>query len=121
MARPIPRPAPVTIATCCRRLGVTFVAFTIVGRYYPRAPPRARLQRPTFLEKENAMRAAVLYGFNEPFKVESVELHDPRHGEVMVKLAASGVCHSDLSIQRGILPMVPPIIIGHEGAGVVEK
>ncbi len=66
------------------------------------------------------MRAAVLYGFNEPFKVEKVELQEPRQGEVLVKLAASGVCHSDLSIQRGILPMPPPIIIGHEGAGTIE-
>lgn len=66
------------------------------------------------------MRAAVLVGFNEPFKVEQVELQEPRQGEVLVKLGASGVCHSDLSIQRGILPMAPPIIIGHEGAGTVE-
>lgn len=66
------------------------------------------------------MRAAVLYGWNEPFKVEQVDLQEPRQGEVLVKLAASGVCHSDLSIQRGLLPMPPPIIIGHEGAGVVE-
>lgn len=66
------------------------------------------------------MRAAVLYGWNEPFKVEEVELEAPRQGEVRVKLAASGVCHSDLSIQRGILPMPPPRIIGHEGAGIVE-
>ena len=66
------------------------------------------------------MRAAVLYGWNEPLKVEPVTLAEPRQGEVIVKLAASGVCHSDLSIQRGVLPMPPPIIIGHEGAGVVE-
>jgi len=66
------------------------------------------------------MRAAVLYGFNEPFKVETIELKDPQQGEVLVKMGASGVCHSDLSIQRGILPMMPPIIIGHEGAGTVE-
>jgi Zn-dependent alcohol dehydrogenase len=55
------------------------------------------------------MRAAVLYAWNEPFKVEKVELQEPRQGEVLVKLAASGVCHSDLSIQRGVLPMPPPI------------
>ena len=58
------------------------------------------------------MRAAILYSFNEPFAVEDVELAPPRQGEVRVKLAASGVCHSDLSIQRGILPMPPPRIIG---------
>src|SRR5437870_1233145 len=67
------------------------------------------------------MRAAILYSFNEPFAVEDVELAPPRQGEVRVKLAASGVCHSDLSIQRGILPMPPPRIIGHEGAGVVTE
>jgi S-(hydroxymethyl)glutathione dehydrogenase/alcohol dehydrogenase len=67
------------------------------------------------------MRAAVLYGWNEPFKVEDAELQPPRQGEVRVKLAASGVCHSDVSIQRGLLPMPPPRIIGHEGAGVVQE
>jgi len=67
------------------------------------------------------MRAAVLYQWNEPFKIEKVELQPPKQGEVLVKLAASGVCHSDLSIQRGVLPMMPPLIFGHEGAGVVEE
>ncbi len=66
------------------------------------------------------MRAAVLYSNNQPFQVEPVELQEPRAGEVLVKLAASGVCHSDLSVQRGLLPMKLPLIIGHEGAGVVE-
>jgi len=66
------------------------------------------------------MRAAVLYANNEPFRVEEVDLATPRPGEVRVKLGASGVCHSDLSIQRGVLPMKLPLIIGHEGAGVVE-
>ncbi len=66
------------------------------------------------------MRAAVLYAWNEPFKVETVSLREPQQGEVMVKMVASGVCHSDLSIQRGLLPMPPPLIIGHEGAGIVE-
>ena len=67
------------------------------------------------------MRAAVLYGWNEPFKVEQVELRAPHQGEVRVKLAASGVCHSDLSIQRGILPVPLPRIIGHEGAGEIGR
>jgi len=67
------------------------------------------------------MRAAVLYSVNEPFQVEEVELARPGQGEVRVQLKASGVCHSDLSIQRGVLPMPPPRIIGHEGAGVVKE
>lgn len=67
------------------------------------------------------MRAAVLQAWNEPFQVREVELDAPHQGEVLVKVVASGVCHSDLSIQRGLLPMMPPIIIGHEGAGIVEE
>jgi S-(hydroxymethyl)glutathione dehydrogenase/alcohol dehydrogenase len=67
------------------------------------------------------MRAAVLYNWNEPFTVEQVDLAPPRQGEVRVKLAASGVCHSDLSIQRGKLPLPPPRIIGLEGEGVVDE
>jgi len=66
------------------------------------------------------MRAAVLYANNDAFKVETVELDEPRAGEVAVKVMASGVCHSDLSVQRGLLPMKLPLIIGHEGAGIVE-
>lgn len=67
------------------------------------------------------MRAAVLHRFNEPFVVEEVELAPPGAGEVRVRLVASGVCHTDLSIQRGVIPLPPPRIIGHEGAGVVEE
>ncbi len=67
------------------------------------------------------MRAAVLHAFNEPLVVEDVDLASPGQGEVRVKLAASGVCHTDLSIQRGFLPLPPPCVIGHEGAGVVEE
>lgn len=66
------------------------------------------------------MRAAVLHGFQQPFVVEEVSLAQPAQGEVRVKLAASGVCHTDLSIQQGVIPLPPPRILGHEGAGVVE-
>ena len=55
------------------------------------------------------MRAAVLYQWNEPFVVEEVELAAPRQGEVRVKLAASGVCHSDLHVVKGDLPMPTPV------------
>lgn len=66
-------------------------------------------------------RAAVLYNFFEPLKVDAVQLRAPRPDEVIVKLAASGVCHSDLSVQQAKLPVPPPVILGHEGAGVVEE
>lgn len=66
------------------------------------------------------MKAAVLY---EPRKVvvEDLELQGPGPGEVLVKLVASGVCHSDLSRVTGERPLPMPIVLGHEGAGVVEE
>jgi len=53
--------------------------------------------------------------------LEQVELDPPRAGEIRVKLGATGVCHSDLSVINGVLPLPPPIVLGHEGAGVVEE
>jgi S-(hydroxymethyl)glutathione dehydrogenase/alcohol dehydrogenase len=66
-------------------------------------------------------KGAVLYNFGEALKVESLELRDPQPDEVVVKLAASGVCHSDLSVQQAKLPFPPPVVLGHEGAGIVEE
>jgi S-(hydroxymethyl)glutathione dehydrogenase/alcohol dehydrogenase len=66
-------------------------------------------------------KAAVLYNLNEPLKIESLTLKPPREDEVLVKIAASGVCHSDLSVIKGNLPMMTPTVLGHEGAGIVEE
>jgi NDMA-dependent alcohol dehydrogenase len=66
-------------------------------------------------------KAAILWGTNQPWSVEEIELDDPKQGEVLVKLAASGMCHSDEHLVTGDLPFELPIIGGHEGAGVVEK
>lgn len=68
-----------------------------------------------------AVKAAVLYGFDEPLVVQEVELDPPRQGEILVRMAASGVCHSDLHVVQGIHPTSLPVILGHEGAGVVES
>lgn len=67
------------------------------------------------------VRAAVLYAFGDALQVESLVLAAPRADEVVVKLSASGVCHSDLSVQQGKLPFPTPVVLGHEGAGVVEE
>ena len=67
------------------------------------------------------MRAAVLYEFNEPLVVEEVELDAPKDGEIAIRMAASGVCHSDLHVIQNIHPTLLPAILGHEGAGVVEE
>lgn len=67
-------------------------------------------------------RAAVLYGEGQEFKVEEVEVDNPKENEVLVHLAASGLCHSDYHMVTGEYgPIHFPMIGGHEGAGVVEK
>jgi NDMA-dependent alcohol dehydrogenase len=64
--------------------------------------------------------AAVLYESGKPLVIEEVEVAEPQAGEVMVRMKAAGVCHSDLHVMKGDLPMPTPIIPGHEGAGIVE-
>lgn len=66
------------------------------------------------------IRAAVLYEVNKPFVVETVDLDSPRAGEVLVKVAATGVCHSDWHLVTGATQHPLPVVPGHEGAGVVE-
>jgi S-(hydroxymethyl)glutathione dehydrogenase/alcohol dehydrogenase len=64
--------------------------------------------------------AAVLFDQNQPFIIEELDLEDPKHGEVRVRLAASGVCHSDWHLVTGATKHPMPVVAGHEGAGVVE-
>ncbi len=66
------------------------------------------------------MKAAVLGGANEPLSVEEVELDDPKAGEVRVKMVATGVCHSDLHVVTGDLSRDFPVVLGHEGAGIID-
>ena len=66
-------------------------------------------------------KAAILWETNTPWSVEEIELDPPGPGEVLVKMAASGLCHSDEHLVTGDLPFPPPIIGGHEGAGVVME
>src|SRR5262249_27676719 len=65
--------------------------------------------------------AAVLEEFGQPLKVQEVDLADPAKGEVLVRLTACGVCHTDLFTASGADPSgYSPAVLGHEGAGVVE-
>jgi S-(hydroxymethyl)glutathione dehydrogenase/alcohol dehydrogenase len=67
------------------------------------------------------MRAAVLEEFGQPLVVQEVELAEPRAGEVLVRLVACGVCHTDMYTASGVDPSgYAPAVLGHEGAGVVE-
>jgi S-(hydroxymethyl)glutathione dehydrogenase/alcohol dehydrogenase len=65
-------------------------------------------------------KAVVCRELNKPVSVEEVQIDKPGRGEAMVRLVASGVCHSDLSMTNGTLPASLPIVLGHEGAGIVE-
>jgi S-(hydroxymethyl)glutathione dehydrogenase/alcohol dehydrogenase len=66
-------------------------------------------------------KAAVVYEHNKPVVVDELALDDPKAHEVVVRMGASGVCHSDLSIVNGTIYYDPPVALGHEGAGVVEQ
>ncbi len=68
------------------------------------------------------MRAAVLEEFAKPLQVTELDLADPKPGEVLVRLAACGVCHTDMYTASGVDPSgYAPTVLGHEGAGFVEK
>lgn len=67
-------------------------------------------------------KAAVLTGVGTPLEIrDDVEVAAPGPGEVKVKIGASGVCHSDLSVQNGTIPLPTPIVLGHEGAGTIVE
>ena len=66
------------------------------------------------------MQAAVLRTNNAPLSIEELIIDDPAPGEVLVKTAASGICHSDLHMVEGGIPLPPPAILGHEPSGIVE-
>ena len=67
------------------------------------------------------MLAAVLHETNTPLRLEEVELTPPGPGEVAVRVHASGVCHSDWNAVTGATPGPLPVVLGHEGAGIVEE
>jgi len=69
----------------------------------------------------NKMGVEPPYAKTKPLSIEEFDLDDPGHGEVMVKIGAAGLCHSDLSVIDGNRPRPTPMVLGHEAAGVVEK
>jgi len=69
----------------------------------------------------NQMGATAPYGKSLPLSIDDVELEGPGHGEVLVRVSAAGLCHSDLSVINGDRPRPTPMALGHEAAGVVEE
>ena len=68
------------------------------------------------------IRAAVLEQFGQPLVVREVDLVEPKTGEVLVRIEACGVCHTDMYTASGVDPTgYAPCVLGHEGAGVVES
>jgi propanol-preferring alcohol dehydrogenase len=69
----------------------------------------------------NKMKAAVLHEFNQPLQIEEVDIPTPGPGQIVVKMQASGVCHTDLHAVEGDWPVKPspPFIPGHEGVGLI--
>jgi Zn-dependent alcohol dehydrogenase len=66
-------------------------------------------------------KAVVCRENNQPPRVEEISVDAPKRGEVLVRLGACGVCHSDLSAVTGTIALPLPLVLGHEGAGVVEE
>lgn len=67
------------------------------------------------------IKAAVIREKDKPFQFEEVELQSPKKGEVLVKISASGVCHTDEVAQHQMIPVPLPVVLGHEGCGIVEE
>jgi S-(hydroxymethyl)glutathione dehydrogenase/alcohol dehydrogenase len=66
-------------------------------------------------------KAAICRELNKPVVVETISVEGPKRGEVTVKMAACGVCHSDLSATNGTIALPPPLVLGHEAAGEVVE
>ena len=65
-------------------------------------------------------KAAVLTGVNQPWEILDVDVRDPKDNEILIRYVAAGLCHSDMHLMTGDLPVAMPYIGGHEGAGIVE-
>lgn len=70
--------------------------------------------------KTHSIRAAVVRNPGGPFVLENASLSAPRRGEVLVRVVATGMCHTDMVIRDQLYPVPLPIILGHEGSGVIE-
>ena len=67
------------------------------------------------------IQAAIAWEAGAPLSIEEVELDEPRADEILVRVEAVGVCHTDDKARHAKLPVVFPVILGHEGSGTVER
>lgn len=66
-------------------------------------------------------KAAVTFGAGEPFQITDITVDEPQTGEVLIRLVATGICHTDYFAQTQAYPVPLPAVLGHEGSGIVEK
>jgi NDMA-dependent alcohol dehydrogenase len=66
-------------------------------------------------------KAAVVYEPGKPIEIEELDLDGPREGEVLIRYLYAGLCHSDVHVQHGDLEARLPMVLGHEGAGIIEE
>src|SRR5512144_1677476 len=66
-------------------------------------------------------KAAVVYEICKPMEIEELELDKPQQGEVLIRYTHAGLCHSDVHIAHGDLEARLPMVLGHEGAGIIEE
>jgi len=67
------------------------------------------------------IRAAVARQVNAPLSLEEIEMEEPRDSEILVRVVAAGICHTDLVVRDGQIAVPFPVVLGHEGAGIVER
>ena len=67
------------------------------------------------------IRGLVVERKDAPFELQDLELEEPGRGEALVRIVASGVCHTDAITRAGDMPMPFPAVLGHEGAGIVQR
>ncbi|HEV3109884.1 MAG TPA: Zn-dependent alcohol dehydrogenase [Candidatus Binataceae bacterium] len=67
------------------------------------------------------MKAAIFQGAQKPLTIEQIDIDEPQEHEVLLRMVATGVCHSDLHFTEGLWPHPAPAVLGHEGAGIVDK
>jgi len=67
------------------------------------------------------IQAAVTRAAHAPMSIERLELDEPRHDEILVRIVATGICHTDIAMRDLTYPVPQPIVLGHEGAGIVER
>src|SRR5262245_15500289 len=82
---------------------------------------RRQLDQPRKHRTAMEITAAVLREAGTPMSIETLDLDDPRPGEIVVEIAGCGVCHTDLSFRDGAWPYPLPAVLGHEGAGTIVE